>query len=351
MSRQRFISLVLAAVIALAGALYLSTQRNLPRDVQGAVFLPYLASEMAGVSELSIRKGGAEPSVTLQRRADKWSVKERADYPADVSKLRKLLLDLNDAKIVEEKTANPASFSIIGVEDPSTPGASGTEINLVAKDGPHRVIIGKSAGEGVFARRGAENQSYIVEPAISVESEPRFWIDGHLLDVAADTIQSIAIKPASASAYTIRRNGPSDGHFVLDGTPSGRVAADPASLAPSPTTYSALAADDVMQASGVDFGKPTVATLTTVDGNVITLTGALNGDKHWIQISATRDAALAAKSRGRAYEISAYRYDAIFRPLEQLLVPKEPPPGAKKSVPGPLPLASPTHRLAPSPRS
>ena len=31
------------------------------------------------------------------------------------------------------------------------------------------------------------------------------------------------------------------------------------------------------------------------------------------------------KRAGRAFELAGYRYDAIFRPLEQLLAPKEPP--------------------------
>ena len=62
-----------------------------------------------------------------------WTVAERANYPADVSKLRKLLLALSDAKIVEEKTSNPASYAIIGVEDPTMPGAAGAEIELSRK--------------------------------------------------------------------------------------------------------------------------------------------------------------------------------------------------------------------------
>ena len=44
------------------------------------------------------------------------------------------------------------------------------------------------------------------------------------------------------------------------------------------------------------------------------------GDKHWIKVQADKDAALAAKAKDRAFEVAGYRYDAIFRPLEQLLV-------------------------------
>jgi hypothetical protein len=127
MSRQRFVAMVIAALLAISGALYLSTQRNLPRDPRGVALLPYLADELNTVTALSIRKGSAAPALTVHQQGSRWTVAQRGDYPADVSKLRKLLLALSDAKIVEEKTSNPASYSVIGVEDPALPGSTGAE--------------------------------------------------------------------------------------------------------------------------------------------------------------------------------------------------------------------------------
>jgi hypothetical protein len=101
-------------------------------------------------------------------------------------------------------------------------------------------------------------------------------------------------------------------------------------LAPSPTAFSGLTVDDVTLVGDVDFSKATVATVTLSDGNVITLSGAVVGDKHWIQVKASKDAALDAMTAGRAFDVAGYRFDAIFRPLEQLLVPKE-TPAAKKA--------------------
>ena len=357
----------------------MSTQRNLPRDSRGGALLPGLTGQLNTVTSLSVRRGSATPTVTVHEQAGRWTVAERADYPADVPKLRKLLLALSDAKVVEEKTSNPASFPVIGVEDPALPGASGAEVSIVAKDGKHAVIVGKPFGEGNFARRGGENRSYSVEPGISFEAEPRHWIDSRLLDIAASNVQSVAVKPATASAYTVHRAvgvgaaaasgaaaGPRAGAgagappspaataadgFTLDGVPPGRKAADAASLAPSPTAFSGLTADDVAPAADIDFSKATVATVTFADGNVLTITGTMSGDKHWIQLQTTKDAALNAKAAGRAFEIAAYRFDSVFRPLEQMLVPKEPPPEAKKAAAltgagGPAPAASPV----PSPK-
>ncbi|HWW28670.1 MAG TPA: DUF4340 domain-containing protein [Steroidobacteraceae bacterium] len=347
MSRQRFIVLLAAALLAISGALFLSSQRNLARDTHGMPLLPSLANELNTVSELSLRKGSATAAVTIHKQGEQWIVPERANYPADVPKLRKLLLALSDAKIREEKTSNPASYSVIGVEDPSLPGAAGTQIDVTAQDGKHAVIVGKSVGEGSFVRRAGEKISYIVEPGISFETEPRFWIEPKLLDLPADKIQRIEVKPAGGPSYIVHRvaapgdnnkstasasasasasagaGAPAAGPFALDGVPSGRKAADSPLLAPSPTAFSGLTADDVAAARDLDFSNPSIATLTLSDGNIVAFTGTTIGDKRWIQVTHPTDAALTARTAGRAFEIPSYRYDAIFRPLEQLLVPKE----------------------------
>ena len=382
MSRRRFIVLIIAALVAISGALYLSTERNLTRDTHGLPLLPSLAGELNTVTELTVRKGSATPAVTIHRQGEQWTVAERANYPADVSKLRKLLLALSDVKIREEKTSNPASYSVIGVEDPALPNAAGVQIDVVARDGKHAVIVGKPVGEGSFVRRAGENSSYIVEPAISVEAQPRFWIDTRLLDLPADKIQSIDAKLAGEPGYSLHRvSAPAPAAaaaaaapapatataaataaaataeagsakntgaaaaagstFTLTGMPSGRKAADSELLAPSPTSFGGLTADDVGAPGDLDFSKASIVTLTLSDGSIVTFTGTAIGDKHWIQVAQPSDAALTARTAGRAFEIPAYRYEAIFKPLEQLLVPKSAPAkknGAsvpKKSMPSP----------------
>jgi len=336
MSRRRFIVLLIAALVAISGALYLSTQRNLTRDTYGMPLMPTLANELNTVTELSVRKGSATPAVTIHKQGAQWTVAERANYPADVSKLRRLLLALADAKVREEKTSNPASYSIIGVEDPSQPGAAGAQIEVTAQDGKHAVIVGKPSSQGSFVRRAGENTSYLAEPAISFEAEPRFWIDTRLLDLPADKIQSIEVKPAAGPGYLVHRDGasaPAKTTFTLTGVPSGRKAVDSQQLAPSPTTFGGLAADDVGAIGDLDFSKPSIVTLTMSDGNVVTFTGAAIGGKRWIQVTQPKDPALTAKTAGRAFEISDYRYDAIFKPLEQLLIPIQPPTvEAKKPI-------------------
>jgi len=359
MNQRRFIWVLAAAVVAICAALYLASERNMQPDTQGVALLPSLAPELDSVSEISVRKGSAAPSVTVHRVGDHWAVAQRADYPADLSKVHKLLLALSDAKIVEEKTSDPANYATIGVEDPAGPGASGAEVTVSAKDGKHAVIVGKPIGEGNFARRTGEAKSYSVAPAITVDTEPKAWIDSRLIDIPIASIQSIEEKPASATAsatasapgYTLKRLKPNEEGFALEGTiPPGRKVLDAKALGPSSSAITGLTAEDVAAAGDIDFSKPSQAVFTMSDGNVLTVTGTAAGDKRWIELNATKDAALGAKAQNRAFEVATYRYDAIFRPLEQLLVAKETkPPETGKAGNGSK--SSPATKAQPKPKT
>jgi hypothetical protein len=354
MSRQRFVLLLIAAIVAISGALYLSTQRNPQRAAQGVELLPSLASGVNSVTAVMVRKASTTPTLTVHKVGEQWSVAERGDYPADVAKLRRLLLALRDAKIVEEKTSDPGRYAILGVDDPSQPGSAGAEITVVAPGAKHAVIVGKPVGEGNFVRRAGEKQSYSVEPAISLETEPRFWIDSRLLDVPATRIQSVEVKPATGAAYAIRRSTPADATFSLEGAPAGRKPLDGHALAPAATTLTGFDAEDVSPVADIDYSQSSQAIVTLNDGNIITLTGVAVADKHWIQVKSSKDSALTAKAQGRAFEVAGYRYDAVFKPLEQLLVPKEQPapkgaPSPKASSAAPLQLPKKPRPAAPVP--
>jgi hypothetical protein len=124
MSRQRFVQLLIAAVIAIS-LRFLNARRNQSADTAGLPVFPGLAADLGSVTAVSLRKGGATPTVTLHKSGDVWTVAERADYPADLGKLRKLLLSLatrrSSRKRPPIRSASPVSAS---TSPPPTPAAS-----------------------------------------------------------------------------------------------------------------------------------------------------------------------------------------------------------------------------------
>ena len=153
MTTRRFLLLLTTALIAILGALYLSSLRHLERDPRGGPILPGLDAELDAITDLRLRKGGPAGIVSLHRtQPGNWTVTERRGYPADASKVRKLLLELSDAKIVEEKTANPANYAILGVEDPTDGSTGGVEIGIITPAKKRVLIAGKMAGSGSYVR-------------------------------------------------------------------------------------------------------------------------------------------------------------------------------------------------------
>jgi len=334
--------------------MYVSTLRDAPHETPGLALLPGLPNDLNAVTAVTVRKGSATPTLTLHKAGQQWAVAERADYPADVSKLRQLLVSLRDARIVEAKTADPARFAQIGVEDPVDAGSAGAEVAVLTAGGKSAVIVGKSVGSGNFVRRQGENRAYSVEPSITLETEPRFWIDARLVDVPAALIQGIEFKPAAGAAFALHRLNPADNTFSLDGVPAGRKAKDGHALAPPPSMLTGLNAEDVAATNTIDFAAPTQVIVTLTDGKVLTLAGTVVADKHWIRVASNKDADLTAKTQGRAFEIASYRYDEIFKPLEQLLeaLPQKTPAapkGATKPGPGAAPAPVPAPKARPHP--
>jgi hypothetical protein len=289
MSLRRCIAIIAAAIVAICAALLAGNlhQRTQP-EFQGAALLPLLGKQLNDVTGVTIRKGAAQPTVSIRRLKGSWSVAQRNDYPADVAKLRRLLLALAGARVVEEKTSDPANYQRLGVDDPAAPGAMSIEVTITTAAGSQSVLIGKASGGGNFARIAGEKRSLLVAPGIFPEWEPRDWIDARLLDIKPAEVSQIELQGAKGPAVRL----PNKAFGALSG----------------------LGALDVAPASDIDFAAASAATVTLTNGSVIKLRAALAADKRWLSIDSTQDAALDERTHGHAFEIAASSYDAIFKP-------------------------------------
>jgi Domain of unknown function (DUF4340) len=371
-----------------AGAIWLSLQRSLPRDTTIARHvLPDLAGALNDINQLSIVKAGKKTSVTLKRTASDWQVAERAGYAADSSKVRKLLIDLSQLETVEEKTSNPKLYAQLGVEDVDAPAATGVSIELAGSKQPVNLIVGKTSGtHSTFVRVPGQPQSYLATPQITVDSEPANWLDRNLLDIAAARVQEARVQTAGGAPYTVKRDAREQTDFTVPNLPKGRALSSPTAANSASSSLTGLTFDDVRAAAGdEDWSKGTAqAEFRLFDGTVITIRGRIVDDKHWIRVTSTFDPALnerfaqskkdesaatpapavmtkdaapkpatpaatqpsepakpaaeirtenealAKRTERWVYSIPGYKYDTIFRPLDQLLQPLPTKPAKDK---------------------
>ena len=267
--------------------------------------------------------------------------------------------------------------------DSSEGGAGGVRVVLAGMDPPVDLIVGNQATgrSGSYVRRSGEAQSWLVNRTFDVPREPGQWIDRDVLDIGADRIQSATVEVAE-QRYEAAKSSRADTDFAVTGVLEGRELTSPGAANGLATALVRLQADDVRRFRPSEEPEPTAAaTFRTFDGLVLELQGYTIDDEQYLVANARADAELAARFAapaaaaeasesakggegeadraaddtgsgpedastdasetsadtgvaseverindrvaGWAYAIPDYKYDAVFRPLEELLAPRD----------------------------
>jgi hypothetical protein len=345
-SARRVAWLLVAAVLVIAFAIWVSSLRHLERSTTaGDVVLPGLERGVNTVTQVQLRKGNGTQA-TLAKGNSGWQVSERG-WPAEISKVRKLLLDLGALTVVEEKTRLPANYPQLGVEDVTGPKATGTLITVTAPPRTWTLIVGKSSdAKAGYVRRADAPQSLLAAPLLNVDADPKAWLDRALLDVRAERVREVAVTPAEGPAYTASRAKKEDPNYSVSPLPKGRELAGTGAADALGAALSGLTLDDVAKAPQPPAAAGPHATFRTFDGLDVELLGRKDGTRSLIRVSARANDTqagneaqqLSARLDGFEFEIPDYKYAALFTSLAELLKPlPEPAKKADKEPKAPPP--------------
>lgn len=334
MTGRRVGTLLVAAVVVVALGLWVSSRKGTPADAGiGQPVLKTLKTQLNEVTEVRVSRGDGSKT-TLKKQPTGWIVGER-EYAADASKVRKLLIDLSSLETVEIKTSDPAKYSQLGVEDVKMPTATGTLIEAVTPEKVHGIIVGKSSGmKSGYVRATEGKQSVLATPSVMTDADPKRWLDTTLVDIPEARVKEMEITPASGPGYKIWREKKEDTDFKVTNIPKGRELVSPSTANSTAGDLAMLALSDVRKPVAAAGGKPDRAVARTFDGLEIQLTGVKEGENHFITVTASSSAqetateaeTLTTQARGWQFEVPAYKYDSLFRPLEELLqkLPEKP---------------------------
>jgi hypothetical protein len=336
MTARRVTILLIAGVLVIVLAVWLSSKRQVERGTLAGdpVVAGLEKSALNSITEVRLSKGDGTKT-TLKKGATDWSVGER-DYRADSGKVRKLLLDLAALNVVEEKTRTPDYYPALGVEDTTSAKATGTRVDAVTAAKTYSVIVGKSSGaKSGYVRVVNTPQSFLAAPLITLDADPRRWLDHTLIDIPQDRVKEFAVKPADGPAYTATRPNKDEADFTVAEVPKGRELSSPAAADPIAGSLAGVSLDDVQRAPQTPPAGVSHAVFSTFDGLKIDVAGRKEGTKTLVSFTPSSTAketeaeakTLAARLNGWEFEIPSYKYDGLFRPLDDLL--KKPEPAAK----------------------
>jgi len=228
MKQKQFLILAAVAFFALMGALLLN-QKRAPVSLEGGSgkFLPALEADLNAISQLKVTGASNTVAVTLNKASVGWMVEEKANYPANIGKVREVLLGLSDARVLEDKTAQKDLYAKLGVEDVADAQAGGVRVDLSGGSKPISVIVGKTSTQGsagTFVRASDSAVSKLVSGTITVPKVPAEWLKKELLDVQASDIKTVSvIRPDGR--LSVSKNLREDQNFVLQNIPPKREVA------------------------------------------------------------------------------------------------------------------------------
>ena len=381
MSSKRIVWLALAVLAVIAIAAWIATSRQGNQTTETYLY-PQLKTAINSVNAIRIYKAGDERAVELVRGDQGWTVGERANYPADAVKIRKLLIDLQQARIFEEKTSTAASYPALGVEEVSDKSAHGVRLELAGTPQPINLIVGKtgSAGHLTYMRRAGEKPSWAINAELQVASDPAAWLQHDILDVHADRIQEAAVTHNGEAPFTVTKNTRAAADFAVSGIPKGTELNAPSAPNAVAASLAALSLEDIPAATALSAQPASEhATYKTFDGLVVEVQGWTHEGKRLIGVKTSYDPALAERFKvaaaaepkeaagkdaakpapvvsqpnvsdeaaalnkklaGWFFQIPQYKYDAIFPKVDNWVKKTEPPKPAQANKPSPVKKAS-----------
>lgn len=338
MTPRRGILLAVIGAIVLAGGWYASRPDpgTVVQSGAGSLVFPGLAAKLENAARIDIATG--DKKVSIVRAGDAWGVAERDGYPVMAGKLRALLTGLTELRLVEPRTADPAQYGRLGVEDPSPTAADATSLRVLdAKGAPlAELILGhrrtRTAGnlpESIYIRRPGDAQSWLAEGRVEADADLQSWFDRDIISIAPDKITAVTATRGEDKLVFARQ----DGKLVLT-EPAEHPALDEQKVQDVARGLDSLTFMDVQPAAamtGDKMGKPLGSSVFTDDeGTTVTVTLSREGADHlWARFAASGKQADGLNTRlGKwVYELGTWKEKAILPALSDLAAP--PPPPAK----------------------
>ncbi len=310
MNRNRFLLLV---AVTLAAVILVAVLERPGGDdpAEGGPLVPNLADAVNDIEALDVVAPGGEISVTLRRDEERWRVQEKGGYEAEFAQVVDVLRTLADARLEEPRTTSPQWYPRLGVQDIAEPDATGRRVDFPGRDLPS-VLIGQAdpSGEGSYARRVGEAQSWLIDEIVELPVDPVAWVEPAVMDIPAGDIAEVIVRHADGETVQIKGAGEDDRQFVLMGVPEGREAGDAFERTSLANGLRALNLEDVQRFEPPVPDDAARVLFTTTDGLNFIADVFERDDRYWIHFTVSADDAPASQRIDAGAEQAAGDDDA-----------------------------------------
>lgn len=210
MKKQTLIILLLITALAIVVG-NISYQNNSGSSVVAqsqliAALAPDL--DLDNVSKVSIATQDNNDAITLEKRLGEWQVLQKNGYPADVEKLSKLLQAVNQAHIVEAKTAMAKHHHRLQLKDFADGDSKAIRLQVTTPAAELELYVGlkASSGEGQYVRLVGDPQTYLIDQNLRLTTDTTKWLEPKIIDLEFNQVRSVKVTHHDDEEYQIKRD-------------------------------------------------------------------------------------------------------------------------------------------------
>ena len=149
------------------------------------------------------------------------------------------------------------------------------------------LIVGKPSGaKSGFVRRADNAQSLLAAPLLSVDADPKSWLERALVDISPERVREVEEHPADGAAYTLSRAKTEQSDFTVAPLPKGRELSSPGAADAIAAALSSLNLEDVSKAQAAPAAMAARAVFRTFDGLEVTVSGRKDGARSLLSLTA-----------------------------------------------------------------
>jgi len=136
---KKFNSLTILFIITVVMVLLMlvTIYRTDDNDDDYGLLFPDLFSELSQVDNIQFSSG--EDQFSLHREGEDWFIPDHYNYPANFDEVKRMLIDLSEAKLMEKKTSNPEQYAVLGVDGAKPETPDGDSIKVLLKHGDNDI--------------------------------------------------------------------------------------------------------------------------------------------------------------------------------------------------------------------
>lgn len=293
-ARVATILVMLLAVLG-GGALLYQQQERARRPENVGTLGRTLFKDLKAADIVAIKIVEPKATLTVQRKDERWVIAERADFPADLAKVREFVLKVIGLKVGQSEPLDDKDRARLNLD------ASGTRVEFLGADGkPLGILV---VGKKHF-KREVENPdkaipdarfivlpdeagtAYLVaDPLTQASARTAEWIDRSSFQV--EKVKRLEVRYPGGAGWRIERAADNAQWKLAGAKPGEKLDISRANAASYSLQLLELADVAPNDASDTGLDKPIRVDATTLEGAAYTIkVGKLAGDNYYVTFTA-----------------------------------------------------------------